>query len=430
MIKRNKFGMFIYAVAYALIIITMLYAKSYIGAPKIVRGHLFDNFIGFKRELIDLNKEISLILTTEDVKYNEYKAYINRDKVRSFAMGTREASELDGDKEYYDFGFIYMSCPNNIREILKDSSIDENEKVYLKTLYEFNQKLIKKHDKLINYVNKGNVKEDKLEKKIIPIYVEYAEYGEELSNNPEYKILTDYQYELEKEVLTKEQLNEIKKLCEDKFSLFMPNKSLIKYDSKYGRNGEYIFKTDIIKSHSDNVHIEKGFKVIYDKDMRKIEIRNSSWSYSDSTPRLSKESLNKKASELIKKYNKDAYLYEIKESHGLYSYYYIDKKEEIFDEGQKYIIEIEEHGIIVGITMYNRETIDIKAPLNKEIILSKIKDGEVIDCLLVLAPNNSLHYVVHTKYMEDTYEIIYDAHRGNMIDYRNYIEKFYGKKYI
>ncbi|QEK11531.1 hypothetical protein FQB35_03595 [Crassaminicella thermophila] len=409
------------------------YGKIYYEGYKDLKNNMYYNFEDFGEALETFNDELSKILVLGYDDFDKKKEFIDESIVRAFHRSNWDASDMGKGKAIYDYDFMYLNINKVIHNLLDDGNITLSEEKYIKSLYEYNEELIKEYNNILGDVrynwNFGKI--HALEKRIASIYNDYSQKADKLLETPKYKFLKEYEGEF-KEV----GFEHAKAYCEEVFSKLVKNQRL-KYDNKdEANNDEYVFKNYKELDHNKELFTVKNdisdidYKVTYNKKTKKVTVM--AVSYIVPKKKYKEDELDNIVKNTIAKFNQNVVNYyksKKYDSEGKLSYItylYIEKNNDIYDEMKKIKINIKIHGLISKLEIIDHNDKPIILPnVSKKDILSKIdKEAEIIDAFIIRNMKGTA-YVVHLKYGDTLYEAVFDGEDGKIIYYGRNIKKDY-----
>lgn len=407
---------------------------------------MYRNFEDFGIALEHLNDNLSQLINNKNYDFNKDKKFIGSNEVRNFNISLDRASQMTKDKtSYYYFTGIYYTFDKSILNILEDKKISSNEKEYLETLYEFNDKLIKSFRDILGTTPESYDFDTRsnLEKKIPKIYTTYSKEAEALYNSDKYKFLQEYEGDFKAY-----DVKEIQNICEDTFAKLI-SKNNIEYNKSKSNNSEkYVFNMNNNFKQDDLIDIENKhvpYEITYNKKNRQIKIHALSYVTSPTKTKYKELELDNIAKEIVSKFNNNVFLYDRNMKYDdkgnleQIKYKYIQKEGIIYDETKKIEFEIQVSGVLSEfiIVDYKNNFNKPSVVFDKESLLSKLQLNQPItNDLVIRTSDNKMLYIAYFNYKGSFYEEIYDIEQDQIVscsknhkyDYlSNDISDFYGK---
>ncbi|MGH4119027.1 hypothetical protein [Clostridium sp.] len=401
------------------------FIKPWINYSKELKHRMSYDFEGFGTDLENANEQISQILKLNS--YNKEKDIINRQTVLNFHRSNSSSQNIGEGNSYENYFTLYLFANEVIQKILADELITSEEKIYLESLYSYNEELIVEYKSIVGTAYNGFDfgEQEKLEKNIVKIYNNYSKKSGELLDTEKYSFIKDYRGNFSGKSFNEVNVEDAKKYCEEVFSKLF-KAELLQIDNSSEINEDvYIFKTKL-SSKTHAIADDPVYSVEYNKKTKQISIYGGAFSVPNYGH--TEQDLDNTAKEIILKFSDNTFRYDKKINYETdtkirsIEYSYIEKVNGIYDEMKKIKICLERNGLMSRFEIVYPYDEKIIAPtISKDEILKKIKSGsEVLDVLTIRNIQGEIEYEVHLKYINTIYVAVFDGQKGDL--------KYYGRE--
>jgi len=398
--NNKKFKYLIIILAALIISLFFRLNPDYLTSADLKR-RMYSDFKSYEKEIESLNRKLLSIIIADN--YDVNKLLLNDEVIKNFLKSKNDASRIKNKSSGFDYDDVYRKYNEIIQNILDDGIINDTEKVYISTLYDYNKEIIKNFNT-----------EDKSYKNIIKSYVDFSSSADEILNTQRYEILKEY-----RDDFSDFDLKRSEAFIKDVFSKVVPGRKLNynNMDDIYADSVIFTTLKDGNAIESGKIYEEIPYQIEYNKNSREVHLRALGRIVPSYT--FSEEEIDVIVRDIITRLDYKGVLDEKSVSNidvpqmSSIKYSYIYKADDVHDKQQDLNIELDSYGLVNSLYIIdsddykNTEFTDIS-----ETIRHIEENSEINSIHKIRNISGELEYIIYINYKGTNYSMVMDGITG------------------